>query len=450
MIARTALALLLASAGMVGTAQAQLLNCENGACRARLTAAELLQSAEQMVAQKRFAEAAPMLAALENAPELQMQRQFLLGYTAVENGNFEEAAKWFRAALVNHPDQTRIRLELARTLMLQGKTQAADHHFRLAQADSKLPLDLLQQVRSTRSVLRDAREYSFNVDLGFAPDSNITNGTNAETVDASFGNLVIPLTLDESARRKSGLGQTASLGGSARLDLGETSRLLIDANGQIVNYGGKTYDDIAIQLAVGPELTLNDDLRVSLQATGNQRWFGGKRATTGGGIRAGMQLTIDDDQRLGLTLETGKNDSGFATAYDGWQFGAYATYERVVGKSLIGAATLFARRESLNSASYSSTEVGGNLGLGGELPLGLSASISGGVSRALSDAPLALFGSDARADWRLNGRATLGLRSLRMWGFSPSVTYSFSKISSTLSLYDSNRHKLRLGFARYF
>ena len=94
--------------------------------------------------------------------------------------------------------------------------------------------------------------------------------------------------------------------------------------------------------------------------------------------------------------------------------------------------------------------MGGNLGIGGELPLGLSASLSGGVSRALSDAPIAIFGSTARADWRFNGRATLGLRAFRMWGFSPSVSYSFTKTSSTLPLYDSSRHKLRFGFARYF
>lgn len=450
MIMRKVLTLMLAATSFGGVASAQTLSCENGKCRARLTAGEILQSAERLVAEKRFAEAAPMLAALENAPELSMQRQFLLGYVAVESGRADDAIKHFRAALVNHPEQTRIRLELARALMMQGKTQAADHHFRLAQADSLLPPDLLQQIRSTRSVLRDAREFSFNVDLGLAPDSNITNGTSAETVDASFGNLVIPLTLDEAARQKSGLGQTASLGGAARLNLGESTRLLLEANGQLVNYGGKAYDDFGLQLAAGPEFTLNDDLRVSVQATGQHRWYGGKRASIGGGLRAGMQLNIAENQRVGLTVDAGRNTSGFANAYSGWQFGAYATYERVVGRSLIGAATLFARRESLTSASYSSTEMGANLGVGGELPLGLSASLSGGVSRALSDAPLALFGPDARADWRFNGRATIGLRSLRMFGFSPSVTYSFSKIASNLPLYDSNRHKLRFGFARYF
>ncbi len=452
---KTVSAVLLAATALVPVAaQAEgtlaAPECGNGECRMRLTAAELLASAERLVAQRRFGEAAPMLAALEHAPQFAMQRQFLLGYSAVENGNLDEAAKQFRAALVNHPDQTRIRLELARTLMLQGKTTAADHHFRLAQGDSEIPPELLAQIRNTRNVLRDQRDWSVNLDLGFAPDSNITNGTNAETIDANFGNLVVPLSLSEGARRKSGLGQTASMNGTLRFDLKGETRMLVEANSQVTNYAGKSYDDLALTLAAGPEFKLGEELRLTAQATGSQRWYGGKRASTGGGVRLGLQYNLSDDQRIGVTIDGSRTDSGFAKAYDGWQFGGYATYERVVGKSLIAAATLFARRESLESASYSSTEFGANLGIGGELPLGLSASASAGLSRALSDAPLFLFGSTARSDWRYNARVTLGLRSLRMFGFSPSVAYSFSKTDSTLPLYKSNRHRLRFGFARYF
>lgn len=455
MLQPTRLAALLAATALVPVAaQAEAVlaggDCSAGQCRVRLTAAELLASAESLVLDRRFEEAAPMLAALENAPQFAMQRHFLLGYSAVENGNVNEAIKQFRAALVNHPDQTRIRLELARALMLQGKRGAADHHFRLAQGDSELPPDLLAQIRATRSVLRDQRDWSFNLDLGFAPDSNITNGTNAETVDATFGNFTVPLTLDESARRKSGLGQSVGATSAVRFDVSEDTRLLVESSSQVLNYAGKSYDDIGLSLAAGPEIALNEDARLTVQATGSQRWYGGKRASTGGGARVGLQYTLGDTQRLGVTLDATRTDSGFAKAYDGWQFGGYATYERVIGRSLIGAATVFARRDSLKSASYSSTEFGANLGIGGELPLGISASLSGGVSRALNDAPLGLFGSIARSDWRFNGRATVGLRSLRMFGFSPSVTYSFNGVHSTLPLYDSKRHRVRFGFARYF
>ena len=128
-----------------------------------------------------------------------MQRQFLSGDTAVETGDLAGAVKIFRAALVNHPDQTRIRLELARALMLQGKTASADHHFRLAGQDRGLPEEVLQNIRVSRGILRSQRQWSFNLDLGFAPDSNISNGTNATTIDANFGNQTVPLTLSQQA-----------------------------------------------------------------------------------------------------------------------------------------------------------------------------------------------------------------------------------------------------------
>ena len=41
--------------------------CEEGSCKIRLTADQLLVTAEKLVTEHRFDEAAPMLAALENA-----------------------------------------------------------------------------------------------------------------------------------------------------------------------------------------------------------------------------------------------------------------------------------------------------------------------------------------------------------------------------------------------
>ncbi len=90
------------------------------------------------------------------------------------------------------------------------------------------------------------------------------------------------------------------------------------------------------------------------------------------------------------------------------------------------------------------------MGIGGELPFGVNAGISGGVSSAKYDAPLALFAVNPRKDTRFNARVNLGLRQFRWLGFSPSVSYSFSKSASSLSLYDSKRHRLAFSFARYF
>ncbi len=424
--------------------------CPETGCRYRLTPAQLLAEAERLVSIHQFADAAPMLKALESVPTLAMETRFLKGYSAIESGDVDGAISDFRSILSARPDQTRVRLELARALMMKGKLGSADHHFKLAGEDKALPEDVLRAVRQNRGILRDQRRWNFSLDLGFAPDSNITNGTSAETVDVNFGPFRLPLTLDPQARQKSGVGQNAAMSGSFRTALSKTAKLLIDTDTQATNYKGKAADDFAVQIAIGPEFALSDSSSLSFQAIGSQRWYGGKIAARGGGVRTAVQYEFSNGQRIGVSLDARFNKSGFSAAYDGWSYGAYATYERVVARSLIASANIFARREKLTSASYSGMETGASIGLGGELPLGITAGITGGISRAAFDAPIALFSDEARKDWRLNARAQIGLRSMRVLGFSPSVTYSFSKSNSSLTLYDSDRHRIRFGFARYF
>ncbi len=431
-------------------AAAQTGQCDDKGCTVQLTAQQLLNTAEKLVSEHRFAEAAPLLDALAKAPQIEMERDFLLGYSAVEQGKTDDAVRIFRKILNKNPEQTRVRLELGRALMLQGKTLNADHHFRLAQQDRDLPDDVAAMVRSTRGVLRTKRNWAFNMDFGFAPDSNITNGTNAETVSVNVGAFELPLQLDEAARRKSGTGQFATSSASARFGFIGESRLLVEGNSQFTNYSGKSFDDFALELAVGPEVDLSDRAQLTVQALGSQRWYGGRRAATGFGVRAGIQRDLGEVSRLGLTVDARRQESGFASAYSGWQLGAYASFERVIAQRFIASATLFGRRDALNSRAYASFETGANLGIAGELPMGLNAALSVGASKAWYDAPLALFSVNPRQDLRLNARAQIGIRALRIAGFSPSVQYSFSKSLSSLTLYDSKRSRFRFALARYF
>jgi hypothetical protein len=333
---------------------------------------------------------------------------------------------------------------------MKGKYGSADHHFRLAQEDKNLPDEVLRTIRTTRGLLRDRRSFDLTVDVGLAPDSNINNGTNAESVDVNFGGFMIPLTLNTTARQRSGIGQSMVVSSSYRTRLSANTKLLIETDGQAMNYEGKAADDFALQFAAGPEIQLSENNRVTVQALGLQRWYGGKSASTGGGARLGFQHDFTSGHRLGLNIDARYAKSGFASAYTGWSLSAQAAYERVIAASMIGYVAVFGRRELLNSKSYSGHEIGSNLGIIGELPMGISVGLSGGVSRAVYDAPLPLFSADPRKDWRFNARAQVGLRSLRLWGFSPSVTYDFNRTDSSLTLYKSDRHRVRFGLVRYF
>lgn len=423
-----------------------------GSCSVIVSPGQLLKEAELAVAERRFDVARPLVEALAAVPEYNMQRHFLAGYIAVETGQLDLAATHFRAALSANPKATRIRLELARTMMLQGKDGSAEYNFRLAEEDDSLPPEILATIRQSRGLLRDRKTWHVNANIGIAPDTNITNGTKADTVDLIFGNQNEPLKtpLEGNARARSGIGQTASLSAGYRFRVADKIALLADVDAQGVNYKGKSVDDYIVQAAVGPELRFGESTTLSMQGIASQRWYGGVRASTQFGGRATLQHDLSSADRVGLTLDARHADSGFSRDYDGWTLGAYASYERVVAQSMVASASLFARSERLRSDGYSGNEFGLNLGFGGELPHGINAGISGGLSRMTYDAPLPLLSLDPRADWRYNARAYAGLRSIRVLGFSPSVTFSYSKIESSVALYKAERSRLAFNLARYF
>jgi outer membrane protein len=425
-------------------------SCADGVCHTQLTSGQLLQQADQLVAERRFDEAKPLLAALAASGQMGMESGFLNGYVAAETGDLDEAIRQFRKVLVNHPEQTRVRLELARAMMLKGQDGGADHNFRLAQQDPNLPPNILATIQASRGILRDRRTWSFSYDVGIAPDSNITNGTDAETVDLNFGSRTIPLTLDAQARAHSGIGQMAGFSGSYRLGLKGRTALLIEADSHFSNYKGVAADDFSTQIAAGPEFHLSERSTMTVQALGSQRLYGGKLATRQFGLRTSFQHNLDNGQRIGLSLDARRSHSGISSNYDGWQLGAYATYERVIGHNFVASANLYARRDALRAGAYSNFELGGTLGIGGELPHGINAGISGGIGRAAFDSPLTIFSALPRKDWRLNARAYLGLRAFRFMGFSPSISYSYSTNLSSLTLYDSKRSRFTFNLAHYF
>ena len=429
-----------------------LRDCANGVCSMRMTAPELLAATEKLVLARRFDEARPMLTALALAPELTMERHFLEGYVAAETGALDTAAKEFRAVLRDRPDMTRARLELARVLMLQGKDSAADHHYRLAAEAGDLPPEIERTIREQRGVIRNRKNWYFNFDFGLAPDSNINSATNASAVDTTlqYNGKPVELTLSPEARRKSGLGQTLGAQGGVRLRLDNGLAMVIDGDGQLINQRGKSADDISALLAAGPELTMTNGARIAVQAVGAGRWYGGKAAQKGGGVRFNYQRDLSAGQRLGLRLDIRHTDSDFSRSYGGWQFAGSGTYERVIDHTMVASVSGFLRREELRSRAYSSTEGGFNAGIGGELPHGLNGGLSFGISRAIFDAAIPLLSTEPRKDWRLNGRAYLGLRSVRVLGFSPSLTYGFSRNASNLGLYDTTRHRFQFELARYF
>lgn len=444
-----ALPALLCGAGPV-RAQSILDACVAETCKARLTADQLLGEIQTLIVAKRYAEAKPMLAALSSVPSMKLESRFLSGYVAQQTGDLKTAEALFRQILVDDPAQTRVRLELGRTLLAMGRSASADHQLKMVEEDEELPPEIARTVRSVRSAIRSKRAWTLNMDVGFAPDSNINNATAVDTVTVLFGNQPIPLTLDDRAKAKSGTGVTGSVDAGLRLPIADQTSLLVDMDAFGTEYEGRDYDDISVEAAVGPEFALTEALRFRAEGLAAQRNFGGRVASRQFGVKSGFEATLGRINRIGLQVDARRTTARFDRNYDGYQVGVHATYERVVGKALVASTSLFVRRDWLRADAYSSTELGGLIGFGGELPAGFNLGLSGGVSHAEYDAAIAFFSPDPRGDWRFNARATLGNRGVRVMGFSPSFSLSYGRNDSSIDYYATERTRFRFALARYF
>ena len=437
----------LASPARAQTAAPALIDrCTASTCVARLTAPQLLAEAEKLVAAGRYKEARPMLAALANVPALKLQTRFLTGFVTAQSGDHRGAASIYKSILAENPGQTRVRLELAREMLAMGKKQSADRQFKIAQQDKDLPIDVARTIRAVRNVIRSQRAWHVDFDFGFMPDTNINSATGNETIDSAYGQLA----LDKNARAKSGIGETASISAGARLPIGKKASMLVDFDAAGTNYKGVTNDDYQVQLAAGPELRLSEKLSVSAEAVGAERWYGGHPIMGQLGSKLGMQLTLDDRDRIGVQVDIRHTNASFDHDYSGWQGSTYLTFERAVSKSLVLSTGLFARRDWLRADAYSNKEFGVIAGIGGELRHGINFGLSGSVSRAKFDGPMWIFSPEPRKDMRYNLRATLGDRHIRVLGFSPQVSISYSRIDSSIDYYTTQRTRFRFALARYF
>lgn len=293
-------------------------------------------------------------------------------------------------------------------------------------------------------------EIALTVDVGVVADSNINNATDLPVVLVDYGDGPVPVPLGAESRRRAGVG--VSVGGSASADLrlGENAALAADAEAHVVDQQGGANDDASLLLAIGPELSWSRGGLASVQLIAFQRWYGGTTASVGGGLRGALQLPTGRGEAVRLLAETRFFQSDYGSEFDGSLVSASMSYEAVLGSGMSGAGGVYLRRYWLESAAFSSTELGVYGGVSRHFDRTFTGSFSFGLSRAEFDAPLAWLSPDARRDWR--AYASLSARSRRplLWVLYPSLAYTYGHTDSSIGFYDADRHVLRFGMGASF
>jgi hypothetical protein len=411
----------------------------------RLTAAQMFRLAEEMLARGSRDEAAAMLDLLARNPDSNVRNEarFRHSKLLISEGREPAAALLLRRILDDRPDAVPVRLALVQLLDRMGDKEAAWREMRAVRA-SGLPPAVARLIDRYSEALRAARPAGASFEIALAPDSNINRATRSDTLGTIFGDFDI----DKDGKAKSGTGLSLRTQAYRRFALGSGDHsLLVRASGFADLYREMDFNDIAADLAAGPELRFGrNQINVELGAT--QRWFGQKPFMRSARVGVTWTKPVGSRMQLRLSGTASLVDNQLNDLQDGKSYSGRVELERALSATTGIGLNLSGDRQALDDPGYATS--GWRAGLVGWHDAGRMTFTAGAeFGRLRADERLALF-PDRRAD--RYSRFSLGatFRQLQFRGFAPVARFSIERNRSTVEFYDYRRTRSEVGVVRAF
>jgi hypothetical protein len=389
-------------------------------------------------------EAVRVLDLLSDDPDstVRNEARFRRSKLMVSQGSTTEAAVLLRRIIDEKPDAAPVRIELAQLLDKMGDKDGAWRQLRAAQAIG-LPPEVARIVDRYSEALRSQRPMGASLEIALAPDSNISRATRSNTVGTVIGDFQI----DKDSKAKSGTGIALQGQAFRRFAIGRDNSLLIRATGFSDLYLKGRYNDVAVDVAAGPELQWGRN-RLSLEAGATQRWYGQEPFLRSARIGATWTRQLGSVTQLRVVAAAALVDNRVNDLEDGKTYFGSASVERALSSTTGIALTLGGNRRSLKDPGYST--IAWRAGLTVWRDIGRATiTADAEYGRLRADERLALF-PEKRSDH--SSRITLGatFRQLTWRGFAPITRLVFERNKSTIEFYDYKRMRSEIGIVRAF
>ena len=371
---------------------------------------------------------------------------FLEGLILHGRGNLTGAAEKYRAALANDPSLTLVRSELAQTLFELEDDESAKHNLKLLMAEAPSQ-DAANGIRSFIDSIDARRPFTFNTYVSAAPSTNINNGSSIKTVYNPDGSSI---TVDEASRKKSGIGFAGggSVGYSKRL--GNHASIVATANANARLYDDKTFNIYGTSESA--------ELRYLFQ--GGYTGFGIVASQIVNsdidglsyhsyGPRVSLVKDVSPRNRLSLssvyewrTNPDNKLSDGTALMFDGsWShaFASDATVSATMGYDRVISG--------IDYNSYKSYSIG--MGLYKELPFGITTNFNAQYIKSDFDSIFPIYGV-VRDDKRYIGSISLTKRDFNIFGYAPTVEYTYLRNYSNVANYEYDSHSFDFRLTKDF
>lgn len=375
---------------------------------------------------------------------------FVEGLVLKARGNLTGAAKNYRAALADDPNLTLVRAELAQTLFQLEEDDSAKHHLNLLMAEAPNEYEA-QGIRSFIDTIDARRPFTFNAYVSVAPSTNVNNGSSNKTIYAPLWG--VDMDIDDISREQSGIGFSTGLsaGYSHRLGndfsvvLGGGINASVYTDDDYNRYGASQSAELRYLLTggfLGAGLVTSQNYSYDIYAQDHEFYYSY-------GPRVSLQKAISPQNRLNLSsvyewrdYEIGSSSNGTALMVDGsWNHAFDSSLTASLGAGYDRIKT------EIDFTSYETYS--GRFGLYRELPKGITVDLNGEVRFSEFDAMHPIAGV-TRKDTRLTGTVALTKRDFNIWGYAPSLEYTYVYNDSNISLYEFDSHALDFRLSKDF
>ena len=409
-----------------------------------LTPAQMFKLAEIAKARGDLATATAILVALESNPDpdIRSEARYRHAKQLLGAKRNRDAALLLRRILDDKPAAAPVRLELAQILDKMGDRESALRELRAVQS-SGLPPAVARMVDRYSAALRAARPAGASVEIAVAPDSNINRATRSDTLGTIFGDFDI----GEDSKATSGLGLSLRGQTFRRFEIGGDDSLLVRLSGFGDLYRRTRFNDIAVDLAAGPELRLGRN-QLNLEIGATQRWFGQKPFLRS--VRAGATWShpLGTRAQLRLTASASLIDNQMNDVQDGKAYSGKIAVERAMSPTTGLGINFGGDRQSLKDPGYSTT--GWRAGILAWHDVGrMTVTAEAEYGRLRADDRLFLF-PDKRVDTYSRLSLATTFRQLQWQGFAPLARFTIERNKSSVGFYDYRRTRSEIGIVRAF
>ena len=365
---------------------------------------------------------------------------------------YDKAIAAFRLILVNRPELVRVRLELARTFFLKGQDGLARRHFELVLAGGVPPV-VAANIRRFMNAMQTRKRFTGYFGAAVAPDSNLNAASESEIIyiDTQFGRL--PFTLRDFGAR-SGLGVSVWGGGEYQHPLSERLRLRVGADLAQREYSGSDFDQLFIATHAGPRWLASPITEISLLATAQRQWLGGKPYADETGVRLELDRRLTPRLWARGTAAYRERDHQ-RDILDGPVVDFTATFAWTPAPVLRVHATVGYERDHAASEHYRNLARWVRVGTSLALPLGFTLGTSAQMRRTYYES-----GGSGPPHFTLDGRRRFDRirtfsvsvlnRAFTLYGFSPQLAVINEARQTNAQAQDYDRNRAELRFVRQF